>query len=345
MPSRGIAVIPDSEQRASSLRLQLEDVYVGERQVAEESINSIRFEQNGLWHWFIMPVVFFIVAWVRMKKFVYRRWFGVSPSANSLWYDGLGDLTRTVKVHASKWRSMDALYNYYERYYPNRHSISSLTDLLWVGRFGNAKAVRNRFRIVRRWVTASLLELGRKQEEPIRVVSIACGSAQAVIEGVSEAIRQGVLVQVLLIDQDQESLDYALDLARQAGVAELVKVTKMNVFRAGSRLKSFAPDIVEMVGLADYFDDKTLTRYLTQIRENVPDGARFITANIVDSPKLFHKVEKAFLHTVADWPPMIYRTPSGFARVVADAGFSNVVSISEPMGIYSLVEANKAGVV
>jgi hypothetical protein len=325
-----------------AIRVKASPVEMGGVRIKRMEFN-IPFEHNGMWHHLVAPILFLIVVWVKFKKLVYRRLFNTQPLANTIWYDGMGNLTRVIKENASKWRSMDALYNYYEQV-DGKGSISRLTDFLWVGKFGNAKAVRNRFRIVREWLNNSFVEVG-KQTDSIRVASIACGSAQAVLEAVSIASKQGINIQVLLIDQDQESLDYALKIAEKLGIAELVSISKVNVLRAGSRLKAFAPNIVEMVGLADYFDDRMLLNYLTQVNKNIPAGAKFLTANIVDGQRLFHKAERAFLHNVVDWPPMVYRTPKNLANIVSSAGFSDVTSSNEPLGIYCLVEGVKAEMV
>jgi len=58
------------------------------------------------------------------------------------------------------------------------------------------------------------MRFGRNGQE-VRLVSLACGSAQAIIEVIAELKRKGINVKVILIDLEQEALDYTKGLAEE----------------------------------------------------------------------------------------------------------------------------------
>ena len=96
------------------------------------------------------------------------------------------------------------------------------------------------------------------------------------------------------------------------------------------------PNIVEMVGLLDYFDDEKILETFQTIYNNLEEGGVLITANVIDNK------ERPFLERVVGWN-MIYSTPEDFIRIANEAGFrsENIVVYVEPLKIHFVMVAHK----
>ena len=97
-----------------------------------------------------------------------------------------------------------------------------------------------------------------------------------------------------------------------------------------------SPDIVEMVGLLDYFRYRKARKIFSLIFENLPEGGKFITANIVDNE------ERRFITNLVGWK-MIYRDPHELAHLALRSGFQRekIMVIREPLNIHTILIAEK----
>lgn len=274
------------------------------------------------------PLYFFVLlaswlaaglAWT--KKGVCRK-FGLKPACNSALFDGAGPSCRAVKEGAKGWRALHTLYNG-----PFEH----LADRFWLIGLKNPRAVRNRLRFV---VAALHEELTRvlSQKESVTVLSLACGSAEAVFQAVAKLGAHKDRVRLILVDQDQTALDYAEAQAKKLGLR--VEAHKSSVARLRRIVRGEKVDVIEMVGLMDYLDDGTATRLFETIYDSLQPRGMFITANVIPNP------EVPFLRHCSDWE-MIYRSDKELESLCAFIFNSETVVTVEPLGVHAIAVCRK----
>ena len=74
-------------------------------------------------------------------------------------------------------------------------------------------------------------------------------------------------------------------------------------------------DIVEMVGLLDYFKDEKSVETFSKIYDILKEGGLFMVGNIVPNK------EQSFISRLG-WPKMYYRSAENLARLLISSGFS-----------------------
>lgn len=287
---------------------------------------EIMVDQNGLlnyeskkWLYVLTrPLMWILTGWVVFKK----RILGIKPKINTLWFDGLSIPCRQVKVGAGSWRALDLIYNF------NFGVDGRLSDY-WF-RILNAQAVRNRLKLVKQKLTEVIEDL-RTKKKKIRLLSIASGSAQAIIEVMEKFKDADVELQVNVIDLDPTAIDFSQQLAKRHGIKNGITFTCGNLYRYLEKLNenNNRPDIIEMVGFLDYRPNYKAGHLLGKIHKLLLPGGIFITANICPN------AEKHFLTNVIDWP-MIYRTPEELGNILLEAGFEDCRIICEPLKIFAV---------
>ncbi len=197
----------------------------------------------------------------------------------------------------------------------------------------NAKAARERARIVANLVSRFIFSTA--EEHPVHIVSIASGSARAVLTGVKEAGRR---VGIKLIDSSEISLRYSSEcLVAELGIEADVTCVLGNVKDISQHLEAEEMiDFAEAVGILDYFDDESTIRLLAQIKEHLAEGGMLIASNIMDNPA------REFLHTAVGWRAMRYRTVEEFVDLFLRAGFGHyqlMVHVTPSEAVYVIIEA------
>ncbi|MEI6843595.1 MAG: class I SAM-dependent methyltransferase family protein, partial [bacterium] len=220
--------------------------------------------------------------------------------------------------------------------YSSKKLLKKFFQYVWFN-VDNSKAVRNRLKFVRRELKAHLHTIAGVDKE-INIISIASGSSRAVIEIVNEErYLQDTKLSVTFLDKNPQAIEYSKRLAESIShpriQLEWINDTVGNYFRSNPTKKF---DVVEIVGLLDYFTDEKVIEIFKGIYGILQDGGVVITANIS------HNKEERFITKVIDWP-MIYRTPDELARLVHEAGFSynTMKAFYEPLKVHGLVVAKK----
>jgi len=275
-----------------------------------------------------LPLMWLLTVYVMAKKAICKLFNRPVPRINSFWFDGLGLSPRKVKENAASWQALDEIYNYN---FDHLISPGILVDNFWEGMM-NCQALRNRFKLVKQELRRAILRFSNHKE--VRLISLASGSAQAVIEVLAELKTKGIIVRVVLLDIDQSALDYAMGLARKHSVSDQIEPVRASVSRVVKISRDFKPQVIEMVGLLDYIPQQKAIRLATKIRESLEPKGVFITCNIASNLEMY------FVHWVVNWS-MIYRTPEELAEVIVKAGFSDCRLIYEPLKIHGLAIAQK----
>ena len=170
-------------------------------------------------------------------------------------------------------------------------------------------------------------------------MSIAAGSARAILDAVSIHELKEKGAQITFLDKNPQANEYSKNLIKDRHYGENYKFSWI-VDTANNFSKYFEqkkqPNIIEIVGLLDYFNREEIKRLFHSVFLNLEKGGVFITSNIVDNP------ERKFITNVVGWN-MLYKTPDDFYEIAREVGFKDedMEFIYEPMKIHFVMVAHK----
>lgn len=215
--------------------------------------------------------------------------------------------------------------------------VNKFFKYVWFN-INNSKAVRNRLKFVRRELKSHLEKISKIDKE-INIISIASGSSRAIIETINEGhYLKDTKLSLTFLDKNPLAIQYSKNLASSISHKFInlswIEDTVGNFLNNNKNIKKY--DIVEIVGLLDYFDDNKVLDTFKGIYSILDDGGIVITANIN------HNSEEKFITNVIDWK-MIYRDVNHLSDIIAKAGFvhNKMRSYYEPLKIHGLVVAQK----
>lgn len=239
-----------------------------------------------------------------------------------------------VKKYATNFKALELMYTYSWFETKGMSIITRLVTHLWFNIL-NCKAVRNRLKLVKKILKKSIISLS---QEKVTIISLGSGSARAIIETIAELREKdyGYQIKAILVDRSRNALLYSEKLARQYGVADSIICVKGLLEEFIKNCRENPPDIVEMVGVMDYFDDEQAIDVVSKIYTLLSPRGILITCNIKNNP------ERKFLTRIVGWS-MIYRDKQELAEIIILSGFSprQIELIYEPLGIHGLVVATK----
>ena len=298
-----------------------------EMPITVDNDHSVGYETNNWLYVLRLPIIWMLAFWVALKKII----LGPKLKINTLWFDGLSPICRKVKENATTWKALDIIYNYQPR---RDKSLSGQITDFWNG-LKNIKAVRNRLRLVKKLLREKIQKFS-KNEKQVRLVSIASGSAQGIIEIMKELKQQGILLKAIFLDRDPIAIEHSKNLAKQSGVVNQIIFINRSAKELENAIKGFNPQIVEVTGLFEYRPDENAINLLKRIYNLLVPGGILLTSNI--SPNL----EKNFSLWVGNWT-MIYRTKEQLSKIILKAGFSpqNCKIIQEPLKTHNVVICEK----
>lgn len=237
--------------------------------------------------------------------------------------------------NATTHHAIEILYGKGGKHF-RRNFKEKLFNGVWQGTT-NAKAVRNRLRIVTRELTNEIKKRVDSGKE-IKMLSIAAGSARADIDAIKNNLPIASGLSAVFLDKNPKAAEYSKKLSTEINAQnvkfEWVTDTIGNYFSLISLKPSL--DIVEMVGLMDYFEDEKLVEVFGKIYKALNPGGVVVSANIIDNH------EKKFVTKVIGWK-MIYRSPSNFVDLIEKAGFekNKIKVIIEPLKVHTVICATK----
>lgn len=261
-----------------------------------------------------------------------KGFLGKNLKTNSFWFDGISQICRDVKDNAYSWRALEIIYNL-PNYLSKKMSLDRIA-LYWNG-LENAKAVRNRLRLTKEILSREIVK--RKSQDTIRLLSIASGSARAVLETLAEVVdKHQVSFEFRLLDLDPTASVYAQNLATELGVANRCKMIVGSTTDMKKLLGNYRPDIIEMVGFLEYRNREKAVNLLKKIKELLAPGGSIIFSQVKPNREMY------FLRFVMNWP-MIYRTEEEFRKILVESGYYDYELVSEPIGIHMVCSFRKEG--
>ncbi|OGF19456.1 hypothetical protein A3I35_03415 [Candidatus Falkowbacteria bacterium RIFCSPLOWO2_02_FULL_45_15] len=301
-----------------------------------------RLDSFRLW---LMGLLVFIVKW--KKKWIPESWpwFWKDKDkdgkrvlrCNSVLFDGLSRPCRNIRAGAASWWALDIIYNFDFRWF----GALRLFSYFWIT-MRNARAVRNRKKMIVQHLVNAMQETFRQFGE-VKILTLACGSAEAIFEACHIIVKDypsiGQRLSVFFTDIDPKALRHVNIRIDEEKLGFICKAKKANILNFQHlvdyliKIASFEPTMVEMVGLMDYLDDERAISLCHSIRDFLPVGGFFITANAISND------EVSFMSTVIEWD-MIYREPEELASIIEAAGFNSKTSscqiVVEPEKIHAV---------
>lgn len=252
-------------------------------------------------------------------------------------------ITWLVKTHKSANAVVENKTNHYAlevlyqrgNTFRSKNILQALARRIWF-HTNNARAVRNRLLIVKDELIRDIRSRIDSGDKYIKVLNIASGSARAILEAIhSFNAEKGVTFDVTFLDKNPKAVAYSQELAKEFDFAQhklqWVTASVGEYFAEHDASDSEPFDVVEMVGLLDYFDDERTVSVFERICDRLNKDAFFITANIVDN------VERPFVENVVGWK-MVYRTATELKDLIVRSGFAEdkVRMQYEPMVMHTL---------
>lgn len=247
----------------------------------------------------------------------------------------------TVVDKGGTTHALEAMYTRYHRRLFSRGVFQGLADLFWHHAVSQPKAIRNRLKIVKEIVKKITVELIEKNKvrgnnSCIDILSVAGGSSRATIHTVVELKKMdsNCAIKVVTLDKDKSALGIGMRIAQENNVSECFSWAEGKASDIQMLLPSKKFDIVETVGLLDYFEKDRAVRLIKNILTAMKDGGYLVVANVVPNS------EMSFTHKTG-WPKMFYRQPRDMEDILTEAGFKNSDIIIEPLKIHMIAVAGK----
>jgi len=239
----------------------------------------------------------------------------------------------TVRRWATTYKALEVIYTFQIRRTQRKTNTS---DYFWELFLSNARSIRNRLQLIKKTLSVVIKDVINRKSQ-VNLISLGSGSARAIIETLSQlnSTFNQELVFTKLIDISRDAIEYSQKLAINYNIKK-IECHRGNIKNLDKYCDGFQPDIVEMVGLLDYFTDKQAVDLVNKIYNVLGPNDWLISCNI--RPNL----EQPFVTKAINWP-MIYREPAELVEIMVKAGFDpqNIGIIYEPLRIHGLVLAQK----
>ena len=247
------------------------------------------------------------------------------------------DLAREGIEHSGSYRFADHVY----RNEPSgRYGVGRALDAVLL-RMRGARSMRNRFHHAQSEIVAAARTLASRAatdpamaNAPFRVLSVPCGIARDLVLA-AETIRRN------LPEISRRSTFFGIDLdpAPLELSRELTGSDEQFFFTRGDALEPAAfpseLDVITSTGLGEFLDDELLVRFYRNCHEHLRAGGTFVTSGMQpDRIADYLMRQLAELHTH-------YRRPDEIIRWLHKAGFHEVSTRQDDVGLQTLVVARK----
>ncbi|MFH1773298.1 MAG: methyltransferase domain-containing protein [Patescibacteria group bacterium] len=230
--------------------------------------------------------------------------------------------------NVSTAHALDDVYNVNGDFNLNGHTIwpdaaySDLYAKFWLN-CPNGQSVRNRCKMV----IDQLVEGGD-------ILSIASGSAQALIIAAYQAKQQNKNIKILLTDVSHDALNLSKEKIQAAEVAiEQFSFLKASFQKLPQLLNGKKFNIVEACGILDYLPDRIAIKLIKFALSVLKPGGKIIISNMVET-RAANLLSKTY-----NWR-VVYRHPKQFESLIKKGGGKNIKIYLEPWSIHSMATAN-----
>ena len=241
-----------------------------------------------------------------------------------------------VQGNVTTHTAIDVVYQSGIKFSKRFNFLNEIINHTWFN-LNNAKALRNRLKLVKKLLNQTVNLKIKEGKREIIIYSLASGSSRAVIDTVKKFENSNISFCIRLLDKSEDALKVSKDIIENKKIkSNDIKLIKDKVRNFPKYCLDGQPDIIEMVGLLDYLDQKKCLLILKKIYNNLaPDGI-LITANIRNNK------ERKFFDKVLSWV-MVYREPDDISNILVESGFKpeNVTIYYEPLITHGVAIAKK----
>lgn len=259
-----------------------------------------------------------------------------SPIIKKMMIKSSRDAGTAVKRGGSTY-ALEAMYTRYHRTLFSRGFFEGIADSFWHHCVSQPKALRNRLKIVEENLEKEILRIALKQKN-ILILSIGGGSTRGIIQSLDRILEKKLncKIKIINIDKSQKALDLGREIAKRFNLNKNFKWIRNDARNIKSLISTNSVDIVEMVGLLDYFSDEKSIEVIKQIYAVLKKKGLFIMANI------YPNIEMPFIRKTG-WPEMYYRMPEDLSKILKESGFSTKKGkiIFEPLKSHIIVLIRK----
>jgi SAM-dependent methyltransferase len=280
---------------------------------------NLGYEKKSWFYFLMIPIIWLLAFWVAIKKKI----LGPNLKINTFWFDGASKNCREIKENATKWKALDIIYN---------KKPENLIEKFWSNLIG-FRATRNRLKMVKYYLKREIQNFLNISNE-VRLISVACGSAQGVIEVIKDFKEKSI--KALFLDLDASALEHSKKLAKEAGIEDKIIFVNKSARELENIGKEFHPHIVEVVGFLMYRPKEKAIKLVERIYHIlVPNGVLLISQDN-------YIPERFFLYYVVNWP-IIFRSPAEFSEILIKGGFNPKYCkiIYEPLRMHGLAICKK----
>ncbi|HEY4503988.1 MAG TPA: class I SAM-dependent methyltransferase family protein [Candidatus Paceibacterota bacterium] len=247
----------------------------------------------------------------------------------------------TVVKKGGTTHALEVMYTRYDRKIFSRGYIKGIADMFWHHIVSQPKALRNRLKIVRTVLREKIIDLINNHKgsnhRVIFVLSIAGGSSRSIIYAINDLKNCGVnhQINIVTIDKDKSALEVGMGVAKEYGLQNNFEWINGNARDIEQLLPQKKFDIIEIVGLLDYFESDRLIRLLNLSYRIMNEKGFLIIANVIPNNE-YKFVQKT------GWPKMYYRKPEELLELLRVSGFKykNDIII-EPLNVHCIAIAQK----
>ncbi|MEK7562215.1 MAG: methyltransferase domain-containing protein [Patescibacteria group bacterium] len=276
--------------------------------------------KNLEWHNFLEKIVriFSVPLLNVLPEAFLRKFMRTSSNDAEVVLDNLGSA-----------RALEVMYGRYKRNIFSRGIIQGFADLFWHHFTSQPKGVRNRLKIVENNLDKEILRiLKEKQEKEITIVTLGGGSARGIVEVLDKYSNELKSWKILVVNLDKslKAIELGKELAKEFTLFDNFKWVNDLAQNVKLYVADNSTDIVEMVGLLDYFRDEKSVETFKQIYDILKKDGLFMVGNIVPNK------EQPFILKLG-WPKMYYRQAEDLSRLLIESGFleKNGEIIFEPL--------------
>jgi len=226
-------------------------------------------------------------------------------------------------------RALEVMYGRHRKKIFSHGFFQGIADFFWHNFVSQSKGVRNRLKIVENNLEKEILRIiKQKKEKEINILTIGGGSARGIVETLnkhSDKLKDWKVL-VLNVDKSLKAIELGKELAKEFGLYDNFKWINDLAQNVKFLVPENSIDIVEMVGLLDYFRDEKSVETFSSIYGILKEGGLFMVGNIVPNK------EQPFISRIG-WPNMYYRQPADLSRLLIESGFleKNGEIIVEPL--------------
>lgn len=245
-------------------------------------------------------------------------------------FSGSNGDTRIAFRWPATYKPLERMYTFYKR---RAKRETNTSDNFWELFLDNSRAIRNRLKVLKQELPEAIQEVARRKGR-VNLLSLGSGSARGVFKVVSD-LNSKYPTRVELIDMSRRAINFSKKLALSYGISD-IKWHRDLAQNLEKYCKNSRPDIVEVVGLLDYFPQKEALELVRKIYKALSLEGWLFISNIIPN------MERLFVSKVINWP-LIYRTPTEIGELLLESGFrnENIKVLIEPLKVYALAVCRK----